>query len=431
MAILKGRVERYHDDQMIVALPNLSEVQRVLGEFGVEPGKITPDERLGLALLTLPRLSEDIVRLRQDPQHAKAAQDAAALWQADVAAGTRVGDIPAIDLLMQMLRAYFREEYDGWTPTMGKNHVVGHPGLEGFPHVRGGDTGSPEPAAKPWPARNGEPRADIRVGLLDTRLWENPWLAGGYMAAPDTLIGPAAAHGGDGSGPRPATAGHATFIAGLILRRAPDALLQVRPVLDADSLGDVWTASTRIADLTPFPVDVLNLSFGCFTDDGKPPLALATAVGLVSPQTVVVAAAGNYDPEDLTGGLTRHTPMWPAALDDVIAVGASDGNGKPASFSPDQPWLDFRAPGVHVVSTYLTGEIAVESAGAQGRNAADGGNVQFEGWACWSGTSFAAAAVTGAIAARIEPGHRNAREALDMLRKPRQDGADRDIISLS
>jgi membrane-anchored mycosin MYCP len=429
MAILEGRVERYHDDQMIVALPNLSQVQRVLGEFGVEPGRATPDERLGLALLALPQLGEDIGRLRQDPERAQAIQAATAAWQADVAAGTRVGEIPAIDLLMLTLRAYFRDKFDGWTPTMGKNHVVEHPGLEGFPHLSGGDTGRPEPATVPWPPRNAQPGAGVRVGLLDTRLWEHPWLAGGYMAAPDTLIGPAAAHGGDGSGPCPATAGHATFVAGLILRRAQGALLQVRPVLDAESHGDVWTAATRIADLTAFPVDVLNLSFGCFTDDGKPPLALATAVGLVSPQTVVVAAAGNYDAADLTDGLTQHTPMWPAALDDVIAVGASDSNGKPAAFSPDLPWMDFRAPGVHVESTYLTGQV---NTGTPGKHAADeGGKVDFDGWACWSGTSFAAAAVTGAIAAGIEPGHRSAREALDLLRKQRHDGPDRDITVLS
>jgi membrane-anchored mycosin MYCP len=434
MAILKGRVERYHDDQMIVALPNLTQVQRVLGEFGVEQGRTTPDERLGLALLALPRLGEDIVRLRQDPERAQAVQSATAVWRADVDAGIRVGEIPGIDLLMLMLRAYFREKFDGWTPTVGKNHVVEHPGLEGFPHVRGGAEDPPEPAIVEWPRRNAVPDADVRVGLLDTKLWEHPWLAGGYMAAPHTLFGPAAAYGGDGSGPWPATAGHATFIAGLILHRAQSAVLQVWPVLDVESHGDVWTAATRIADLTTSPVDVLNLSFGCFTDDGRPPLALATAVGLVSPQTVVVAAAGNYGPADLIEGLTTHTPMWPAALDDVIAVGASDHNGKPAPFSPDLPWMAFRAPGVHVESTYLTGKVAVESASTQGRHAAsadDARIVPFKGWACWSGTSFAAAAMTGAIAARIKPGHRSAREAMDMLRKPRQDGADHDVIPLS
>lgn len=40
-------------------------------------------------------------------------------------------------------------------------------------------------------------------------------------------------------------------------------------------------------------------------------------------------------------------------------------------------------------------------------------DADFEGWARWSGTSFAAALVTGAIAAGIEPGRISGRQALD------------------
>jgi subtilisin family serine protease len=196
-------------------------------------------------------------------------------------------------------------------------------------------------------------------------------------------------------------------------------------VLDDDSLGDVWDAAKHIADLAASGMNVLNLSLGCFTSDGKPPLALATAIGRVSPETVVVAAAGNYDEAGISEGLTWTTPIWPAALDDVVAVGASDSNGDHAQFSPYLPWVDFLAPGVGVESTYLTGSIrAGEDADTSATNEA------FTGWASWSGTSFAAASVSGAIAARIEPGHRSAREALDDLRSGRPAGRDNDIIPL-
>jgi membrane-anchored mycosin MYCP len=426
MAVLKGRVERYYDDQMIVALPDLHEVQRVLDEFGLDPGHESRAEQLGLALLTLPRLAADIRRLRQDQDGADLIRAATAAWQADVAAGRRAGEIPDLDLLLLVLRGYFRERFSNWAPTMGKNNVVSHPGLAGDPHLRGGDFGDPgDPTVEPWPPREAQPGARVRVGLLDTRLWQNPWLAGAYTAAPEALIQPES----DDSETRPATAGHATFVAGLILRRAPGAVLEVRAVLDAEALGNVWNAAKHMADLTRSGLDVLNVSLGCFTDDGQPPLALATAIGLMRPQTVVVAAAGNYGQADLTQGLTRTTPMWPAALDGVIAVGAADGEGKPAAFSPELPWIDFLAPGVDVKSTYLMGRISTESPGTEGKHAAETPE-EFAGWARWSGTSFAAASVSGAIAARTEPGHRTAVEALDLLRKPSQSGPDSDIRPL-
>jgi membrane-anchored mycosin MYCP len=477
MSILKGRVEQYADDQIIVALPDLGEVRRVLGEFGLEPGSETTDQRLGLALLELTRLEQGMRRIRQDAAGADLVRAATAAWQADVDVGMRPSEVPDLDLLLLFLRGYFRERFSGWVPTMGKNNVVSHPGLAGFPHLRGGGPDQPavlpvdphlrgggpdqpavlpvdphlrgggpdqppvlpvdphlrgggpdQPAGEPtvpWRRREARPGAGVRVGLLDTRLSAHPWLAGAYTAALDALIEP-----GSGDTLQPATAGHATFVAGLILCRAPGAVLEVRAVLDAQSLGSVWDAARHIAELTGSGLDVLNLSFGCFTDDGQPPLALATAIGLMRPQTVVVAAAGNYDQVDLTDGLTRTTPMWPAALDEVIAVGAADGNGEFASFSPDLPWIDFLAPGVDVESTFLTGRVRIGSPEGEGRHAEEALE-EFDGWAQWSGTSFAAASVSGAIAARIEPGHRTASEALDMLRKPRQSGPDSDIRPLS
>jgi hypothetical protein len=119
--------------------------------------------------------------------------------------------------------------------------------------------------------------------------------------------------------------------------------------------------------------------------------------------------------------------MWPAALDDVVAVGASDGNGHRAQFSPDLPWVNF--PGTRrrrQRAPTLTGRIRAGSKDVHTDATGDG----FTGWANWSGTSFAAATVSGAIAARIKPGHRTAREALDDLHNRPPAGSDDDIIPL-
>ena len=104
--------------------------------------------------------------------------------------------------------------------------------------------------------------------------------------------------------------------------------------------------------------------------------------------------------------------MWPAAFDQVIAVGATDENGKLAPFSPQTPWVDLTAPGVNVESTYLVGE--VELASTKGVATADS-----SGFARWDGTSFAAAAVSGAAAAKILPGRRDAWQALAYVRAAR------------
>lgn len=427
MATVTGRAGQYAANEIIIALPDLREVQRELGQLGLQSHQADAHERLGLALLALPQLDEQIRRLRQDPDRAGLIRAASTAWRPDANARTQVGQIPDLDLLMFALRAHFSDRFGGWVPTMGKNRAVHHPGLEGFPHVRGGGQGDPTRADgpdTPWPPRRSEPGTGVQVGLLDTKLWLHPWLAGGYTSAADALIVPG--DGDDADREHPPTAGHATFVAGQILRRAPGARLEVRPVLNDDSLGDVWNAAKHIADLATSGVNVLNLSLGCFTSDGNPPLALATAIGRVSPDTVVVAAAGNYDAADVREGLTLTTPMWPAALDDVVAVGASDGNGHRAQFSPDLPWVNFLAPGVGVGSTYLTGRIR---AGSQDVHTTETSE-PFTGWANWSGTSFAAASVSGAIAARIKPGHRTAREALDDLRSRRPADHDNDIVPL-
>jgi membrane-anchored mycosin MYCP len=178
-------------------------------------------------------------------------------------------------------------------------------------------------------------------------------------------------------------------------------------------------------------VDILNLSFGCYTDDGEPPLVLARAVSLVSAEILLVAAAGNNgDIDELRKHgelpnpeahwnkyLTSKTPVWPAAFDEVITVGATNGK-ELAPFSPQTPWVDLTAPGVDVESTYLTGEVKLTSPPPGSPTEETFSN----GFAYWDGTSFAAAAVSGAVAAKILPGRRDARQALACIRESPEDG---------
>ena len=89
--------------------------------------------------------------------------------------------------------------------------------------------------------------------------------------------------------------------------------------------------------------DIINLSFGGYTDDDESP-PLAVAIERMLRETLVVASAGN-------SGSPR--PSYPAALDGVVAVGALGPSGR-AWFSNYGGWVDVCAPGIDVVSTYFS-----------------------------------------------------------------------------
>ncbi|OPG14322.1 S8/S53 family peptidase [Microbispora sp. GKU 823] len=157
-----------------------------------------------------------------------------------------------------------------------------------------------------------------------------------------------------------------------------------------------------------FQPDILNLSLGCFTLSGGPPLVIARAIERLAPRVLVVAAAGNHGAlPHLSSGRSRRSACWPAAVPPVVAVGAYgtvDGHPVMPGWSPDLPWVACLAPGEGVVGSYLTGEVDI-----------DGRRQTFQGHARWSGTSFSAALVTGAVAARTVPGSVTPRQALDKL----------------
>ena len=120
------------------------------------------------------------------------------------------------------------------------------------------------------------------------------------------------------------------------------------------------------------------MSFGTFCTDDDPGL-LATWLPRLLGNAVGVAAAGN---------LQTSRPYFPAALPGVIGVGGLDRGG-PAWFTNFGSWVDACAPAVNVVSTFFN-DVTETIDGQAPRH--------FQEWARWSGTSFAAPKVAGAIA---------------------------------
>lgn len=253
------------------------------------------------------------------------------------------------------------------------NHV-----LAGQPLFFGG------PASRPFPAppvayRPGRTRSPVVVALLDTGVAEHRWWAGSDWYAGRRDEDDDAAEGRQ--------AGHGTFLAGLLTLQAPGVSLRVSRVLDGSGVGDEATVVRALHRLRDRPPDVLNLSFGCHTFDGRPPPLLADALGEL-PGTVVVACAGNT---------ASDRPFYPAALGHVVAVGAvDDTQQRRAPFSAYGEWVDACARGEWLTSAFLE-------------------RGEFGGYASWSGTSFAAALVAGAIAdaARDMPAAQAAKLVLD------------------
>jgi len=430
MAVADGTVEKFNNDELVVALADQDLVLKTIGELGAVVRYTDPHDRLGLVLVQLTQIGQAVGKLQLDKN---LAADLAA-YESTRCTDIGGADVSLLDLLLKGLRLYFADRF-GWQPAIGKNraisrlggspHVggggVGPPKLDGAgplrernPHVGGGGVGPPKLyGAGPLPER--EPvhlrRPGPRVALLDGYLYPHEWLAGGYIAHPGDLLA--------SSNPYRSTQGHATSVASRILDQAPDAEIHLRRVLDENALGGTWRVARAMAEIADQGFDVVNLSFGeCFTDDGVPPLVLETAVRLLAARSVVVAAAGNHGnvgslPSDtVPPGLEAHTPAYPAACHQVVAVGADKDFGEVADFTPKPaPWIRLYAPGEDCPVAFLDGDVLIP-----GINGSVAGQpcMHFKGWALCSGTSYAAANVTGRIAAGIDTNH-TARQALHGL----------------
>ncbi len=284
-----------------------------------------------------------------------------------------------IDVYIPALVSELRRSTDGQPPpNIGPNHV-----FSGEPDYHGGPYGEPHNARAfseaPYSNPDEEPPA---IAVLDT----------GYDPAVDEL------HRGLawrlihtpadqetavlGSGYLAPEGGHGTFIDGIIMRLAPQVRIRQVKVLNPAGVGDDRTVAVGLSDAG---APVVNLSLGGYTHDDMPPVALSTALAR-NPDVVAVAAAGNND---------QSRPFWPAAFEQVVAVGAldtRDGPPRKAGFSNFGSWVDVYTPGVRIRSTYLK---------ARWKLRRDRTARHIDGYAYWSGTSFAAPQVAALIATMI------------------------------
>ena len=305
-------------------------------------------------------------------------------------------DIPAVVAKLRDPRQWPGQP----VPSVQPHHV-----LLGLGNIMGNPSGPPRAIADlppPDPTRLGE-GAGVTVGVCDTGIWryagqQHPhWLGGAYLPEPDDED-PLYAHA-DVLAPQ---GGHGTFVAGVVRQAAPGVRVDPEAALDPNGIGDESTVVAALGRLVP-EASVVNLSLGGFTLDDQPSLPLSNALAALPPTTAVVAAAGN-------AGIGR--PLWPAALDRVVAVAAVSVGPSglvPADYSGFGPWVDACALGRHD-STYVEGPMP--QPGRPPR--------VFHRYASWAGTSFAAAHVSGRLAALMTAGGLSADAArLTLLAAPR------------
>jgi subtilisin family serine protease len=187
-------------------------------------------------------------------------------------------------------------------------------------------------------------------------------------------------------------AGHGTFVTGVIRQLAPSCRVKIIRALDSDGVAPEEQVAAGILEAREWGADLVNLSFGGYTESDQPPILLDRAIRSLHPEVIVVAAAGNE-------GTDR--PIFPGAIRRVVSVGATDQLGNDhqhpvtdlAPYSNYGWWVDLAAPG-QWRSTFVTG---LENP------ALDPEPDTFEKpFAEAGGTSFAAAAVTGALAALLD-----------------------------
>jgi hypothetical protein len=252
----------------------------------------------------------------------------------------------------------------------------------------------PEPSAGPAPrtqrAGKGQP---VRVAIIDTGIpkakRKDGWLNG--LAKRDN-IDPLDDFPKDGT--LDIGAAHGNFTTAIVQQVAPGADIEVYKALDSDGVGAEVRVASAIVRAAREGVKkhkkvLINVSAGMETADDERPVALDVAMEMLAEleeqtgrEIKVVAAAGNFG---------HDRPCWPAAFPGVIAVGALTQQLTPTTWSTRGFWVDCSTMGEGVRSAFVEGRespMVDPHPDTFGRDA----------WALWTGTSFTAPQIAGAMA---------------------------------
>ena len=274
------------------------------------------------------------------------------------------------DTVLGFLRQRAAAERDGWVPLVGKNRDAGDgiaieshkvmdadpPTLPGSVQILGhkvmghkvmGTCGAqgdgPHRDARGSRSRHGRPAHGRRAGRR-----RFPDRRPGHQSAGDAGSHPVVPGGSRHLRPQRDQA------SGTSGRHRPGRRDGSRP--PAERPPGRWPRpSSRLAD-SENPPDILNLSLGCFTYAGGPPLLVTRAISRVIDRMVVVAAAGNNGQFDESGQRTGPTLDRLAgrhAGGHLGRIGRRRTEVRP-KWSPAGSWVRCTALGVDVIGDFLT-----------------------------------------------------------------------------
>jgi subtilisin family serine protease len=292
--------------------------------------------------------------------------------EGDVPNGFRRVRLPGLDVARAARRVRVQAEAAGDTRVAaGPNHV-----FVSTPFAHAGPYGPPRPAAPGSIAVLDRDEPEVKVLVLDTGVWPASPLPKDRYVTDDVESDDI-----DGDGIRDGDVGHANFVVGVLLSRSGKVRPRLLKIVDTHGVCRETDLIAGLGQADDY--QIINLSLGGYTLDDRPPVLLTDTLSrlLSSGDRVVVAAAGNDGQHD--------RPFWPAAFAGtnapwrrrVVAVAAHDGR-RISGWSNTGTWITLAAPGSDVTSTYVHNE---ESGFG-------------DGWAMWSGTSFATPFVAAAIA---------------------------------
>ncbi|AJY76339.1 S8 family peptidase [Paenibacillus beijingensis] len=191
----------------------------------------------------------------------------------------------------------------------------------------------------------------VSVGVLDTGVQaDHPDLKGKLLGGTN-IVEPGSAPADD--------VGHGTHVSGIIAAGVNNGegvagiswYNKVMPVkvLDSSGAGSTYSVAQGIIWATDHGAKVINMSLGNYAQAAF----LHDAIKYAYNKDVVLIAASGNDNTD--------RPGYPAAYPEVLAVAATDANGRKASFSNYGSYIDVAAPGDTIASTYPGNEYAALS----------------------------------------------------------------------
>ena len=328
------------------------------------------------------------------------------------------------------LRTAFRRLPDALRDRLTSDEFMGrrnHLLFSAYYHYRVREGDDPERAELPKEGHAPDIGRHACVAILDTGLARqaigDPWLGDivAMLADGDVDL---LRISGNPADPLDFGAGHGTFVAGIVRQLAPAARVEVIRVLDSNGAGletEIARGFDRAVQLEP---DIIVCAFGGYSIGDRPPTALEAAIATVPKDVLIVAAAGNER--------QGKRQLWPAGfrgVESIAAVESGDdgtlqlekGAASLAWYSNTGPHVRYAAAGTWT-SSFVTGQ---ESADRE----TDGTPDWFDSSAVAGGTSFAAAAVAGAVAAALRDDE-TAVEAWDRVRQHTMMIDNSDILAL-